>query len=164
MTFGEKLKKIRNENQMTQEELAEKVLVTRTAVSKWETDKGYPSIDSLKLLSDVFHMRIDELISDADVENKRRLDEKRAKRAYIFAVLFLGISVSAALVQRFYPSVWVQSVSVLGALGYVAAAVFSKPKYKRANAKKYILTYVASRAVILLLVIGLMIHAIAAVR
>ena len=46
--FGEKLKKLRTENRITQDELAEKLYVTRTAISKWETGKGYPSIDNLK--------------------------------------------------------------------------------------------------------------------
>ncbi len=43
MTFGQKLKKIRNDNGLTQEQLAEKIFVTRTAISKWETDSEmYP--------------------------------------------------------------------------------------------------------------------------
>ena len=46
MTFGQKLKKLRNDNNLTQEQLAEMIFVTRTAISKWETDNGYPSIDS----------------------------------------------------------------------------------------------------------------------
>ena len=79
MTFGEKLKKLRSDNELTQDELAEKIFVTRTAISKWETDKGYPSIDSLKQLSNLFGVSIDELISDADVENKRLLDDKKSK-------------------------------------------------------------------------------------
>lgn len=41
--FGEKLKKLRMEKHFTQEELAEKIWVTRTAISKWETNRGYPS-------------------------------------------------------------------------------------------------------------------------
>lgn len=78
MTFGEKLKKLRTDNQMTQEQLAEKIFVSRTAISKWETDRGYPGIDSLKALSDLFQIKIDDLISGADAENKKLLDEKLA--------------------------------------------------------------------------------------
>ena len=48
MTFGEKLKKLRTDSGLTQYELAEKIYVTRTAISKWESDRGYPNIDSLK--------------------------------------------------------------------------------------------------------------------
>lgn len=160
MTFGEKIKKLRNENQMTQEELAEKILVTRTAVSKWETDKGYPSIDSLKLLSNLFHISIDELISDDDVENKRLLEEKRAKTFYKIAVIFLGISVLATLINYFCPMTFLWVISFLGVIGYIVTAIFAKPKYKRAESKKYFLTYVISRLFILILVIGLMVSTI----
>ena len=48
MTLGEKLRAFRARSGMTQEELAEKIYVTRAAVSKWETDRGYPAIDSLR--------------------------------------------------------------------------------------------------------------------
>ena len=82
MTFGEKLKKLRTDNGLTQDELAEKIYVTRTAISKWETDKGYPSIDSLKELSSLFKISIDELISDDDIQNKRLLDEAQSRKYY----------------------------------------------------------------------------------
>ena len=67
MKLCEKLVKLRKESGMTQEELAEKIFVTRTAVSKWENDKGYPGIDSLKLLSRLYGISLDELISEEDV-------------------------------------------------------------------------------------------------
>ena len=90
MTFGEKLKKLRGDNGMTQEELAEQIFVTRTAISKWETDKGYPSIDSLKEQSKLFGVSIDELISDSDVENKKLLDEKHTRKMYLIAIGCFG--------------------------------------------------------------------------
>lgn len=49
MEFNEKLQKLRKEQKLTQEELAEKLFVSRTAISKWESGRGYPSIDSLKV-------------------------------------------------------------------------------------------------------------------
>ena len=59
MSFGEKLKNLRISNNLTQDELAEKIFVSRTAVSKWETDRGFPSIESLRYLANLFHMSID---------------------------------------------------------------------------------------------------------
>ena len=50
MTFGEKLKALREEHGMTQDDLAAKLYVSRTAISKWETNRSYPSIDSLKAI------------------------------------------------------------------------------------------------------------------
>ena len=63
MEFGEKLQELRKEKGLTQEELAESLYVSRTAVSKWESGRGYPSIDSLREISAYFAVSIDELLS-----------------------------------------------------------------------------------------------------
>lgn len=162
MTFGEKIKRLRTDNNLNQEQLAEKLFVTRTAISKWETGKGYPSIDSLKLLSDLFSVSIDELISNDDVECKKLIDDKRARRFYYIAVAFLSITLVSALITFFAHIKWVSVFSLIGVVGYVFCAFLSKPKYKRIEAKKYIVTYVISRIVVLAVVIGVMIYTIAA--
>ncbi len=63
MEFGEKLQELRKGRGLTQEELAEALYVSRTAVSKWESGRGYPSIDSLKEISGYFSVSIDALLS-----------------------------------------------------------------------------------------------------
>ena len=63
MEFHEKLQELRKSRGMTQEELAQALFVSRTAISKWESGRGYPSIDSLKELSRFFSVTIDELIA-----------------------------------------------------------------------------------------------------
>ena len=63
MEFNEKLQLLRKQNNMTQEQLAEKLYVSRTAVSKWESGKGYPNIESLKSISRLFSVTIDDLLS-----------------------------------------------------------------------------------------------------
>ena len=62
MEFNEKLKELRSSRGLTQEELAEAMFVSRTAISKWESGRGYPSIDSLKEISTLFSVTIDELL------------------------------------------------------------------------------------------------------
>ena len=64
MNLGEKIKELRLKNNMTQDDLALKCYVTRNAVSKWENDKGYPNIESIKLLCKCFNITIDELLND----------------------------------------------------------------------------------------------------
>lgn len=62
MEFAEKLKSIRKQAGMSQEKLAEKLGVSRQAVTKWETDAGIPDIGNLRAISDLFHISIDELL------------------------------------------------------------------------------------------------------
>ena len=77
--FYEKLQELRKNHGLTQEELAEALYVSRTAVSKWESGRGYPSIDSLKEISKFFSVTIDDLLSGeklitiAEKENKSNL-------------------------------------------------------------------------------------------
>ena len=67
MEFNEKLQLLRSQRGLTQEELAEKIFVSRTAVSKWESGRGYPSIDSLKELARFFEVTVDVLISEKEL-------------------------------------------------------------------------------------------------
>ncbi len=160
MTFGQKLKKLRSENNLTQEQLADRIFVTRTAISKWETDNGYPSIDSLKALSNIFAISIDELISDADIENKKLLDEKNARNMYYIAIAFLAVTVLFTLLSYFLKITYLNIVSMVGLVGYLAFALLSKPKYKRLQARKIIIPYVISRVVIFAVVLGVIIYTV----
>ena len=76
MEFNEKLQELRKSRSMTQEELAEALFVSRTAISRWESGRGYPSIDSLKEISRYFSVTIDDLICSDEmisvVENEKR--------------------------------------------------------------------------------------------
>ena len=63
MEFHKKLQELRKQKNLTQEELAEELFVSRTAISKWESGRGYPNIDSLKGISKFFGITIDELLS-----------------------------------------------------------------------------------------------------
>ena len=67
MEFNEKLQELRKGRGLTQEELAEKLFVSRTAISKWESGRGYPSIDSLKEIARFFSVTIDELICPEEI-------------------------------------------------------------------------------------------------
>lgn len=67
MEFHEKLQELRKQKNLTQEELSEILFVSRTAISKWESGRGYPSIDSLKAIADFFGVTIDELLSNREL-------------------------------------------------------------------------------------------------
>ena len=79
MEFHEKLQELRKSRGLTQEELAGILFVSRTAISKWESGRGYPSIDSLKEISNYYSITIDDLLSGekllsiAEKENKANI-------------------------------------------------------------------------------------------
>lgn len=78
MTFGEKLKQLRKEKNYSQEELAEKLSVSRQAVTKWETDAGTPDIENIKAISALFGVSLDELIlgkEDEESDNKKNVTQ-----------------------------------------------------------------------------------------
>ncbi|HWJ76495.1 MAG TPA: helix-turn-helix transcriptional regulator [Niallia sp.] len=64
MTLGEKLKEARKEAKLSQEQLAEKMSVSRSAVAKWENNRGMPDIENLKSMAQLFNVSIDYLLND----------------------------------------------------------------------------------------------------
>ena len=82
MEFNEKLQELRKNKSLTQEELAKELFVSRTAVSKWESGRGYPSIDSLKEISKFFSVTIDELICSQEFMTAAEKDKKETLSKY----------------------------------------------------------------------------------
>lgn len=67
MEFNEKLQDLRKQKGLAQEQLANELFVSRTAVSKWESGRGYPNIDSLKAIANLFSVTVDELLSSDEL-------------------------------------------------------------------------------------------------
>ena len=114
MDFGGKLQELRKSRGMTQEELAEALFVSRTAISKWESGRGYPNIDSLKEISAFFGVTIDELLtgerllSIAEREKKesmRRLCDQLLGGADLLAVVLMVLPLYPKTVDGFVYSV-----------------------------------------------------------
>lgn len=80
MDFQDKLKKLRKNRGLTQEELAQALFVSRTAISKWESGKGYPNIDSLKAISKYFCVSLDDLLSTDEIITIAEEDGKQKER------------------------------------------------------------------------------------
>ena len=76
MELGNQLQKLREKHDMSQQDLADKLNVSRQAIYKWENNKGYPDIENLIALSDVFQVTVDEMIrSDDKLREKINVDE-----------------------------------------------------------------------------------------
>ena len=101
MDFNEKLQELRKQKGLTQEELAASLYVSRTAVSKWESGRGYPGIDSLKAIAGFFSVTVDELLSCDKVLTIAENDQKRQKSR--FCDLVFGFSDLLAVMLIFLP-------------------------------------------------------------
>lgn len=103
MEFSDKLQELRKLSGLTQEQVAEKLYVSRTAVSKWEQGKGYPGIDTLKKISELFKVTVDELLSGEKILSLAEEDAKQKRCRFIdLAFGLFDISVCALLFLPFF--------------------------------------------------------------
>lgn len=101
MEFSKKLQNLRKQKGITQEELANKLYVSRTAVSKWESNRGYPSLDSLKDIANYFDVTLDELLSSKELVSV--CEEVSTKKINKLKALVFGILDLAVLLLLFLP-------------------------------------------------------------
>ncbi|WP_326847771.1 helix-turn-helix transcriptional regulator [Priestia endophytica] len=94
LKLGEQLKKLREERNMSREELAQKMNVSRQAVYKWENNKGYPDIQNLIRLSEIYGITVDELIKkDSTLQLETDIKEEEINAGFYIGIMiiFLGI-------------------------------------------------------------------------
>lgn len=95
MELGRRIKEYRSAAQMTQEELAEKMFVSRQTISNWENDKSYPDIHSLLMLGNLFDVSLDILVKGDIEAMKDKIDENTIKAfnldSAIFSILLIGM-------------------------------------------------------------------------
>ena len=89
MEFNEKLQGLRKQKGLTQEELAQALFVSRAAVSKWESGRGYPSIDSLKAVAAFFGVTVDELLSSSEALTIAKEEGRKKQQRFGDAVFGL---------------------------------------------------------------------------
>ena len=89
MTLGEKPRNARKQEGLTQEQLSEKLGISRSAVAKWETDNGIPDISNLIALSDEFGLSLDELIKENTAVKKKLIADSSAKKWHILIIMYL---------------------------------------------------------------------------
>ena len=175
MEFNEKLQELRKSKSLTQEELAEALFVSRTAISKWEQGRGYPSIDSLKEISRFFSVSIDDLICSEEIVSAAADEKKECVEKYISLIcntldiflallLFLPVfgngtdhPVSVSLYAITGLSTWTKTVFAalisLAALNGICGVIinhFDKPVWNRHRLMTGMMLSVACAAVFIL--------------
>ena len=140
MELGRQIKKYRNELSMSQDTLAERVFVSRQTISNWENDKSYPDVNSLVLLSEVFHTSIDNLIK-GDIEimkqEVRNEDKKQFERlSQVFAVMLLTMMITPIPLVHFLSYIGI-AVWVVFAAATLYVALLVEKKKKQFNIQTY---------------------------
>ncbi|MCR5687262.1 MAG: helix-turn-helix domain-containing protein [Lachnospiraceae bacterium] len=175
MEFNEKLQELRKARSLTQEELADALFVSRTAISKWESGRGYPSLESLKEISKFFSVSIDDLICSEEIISAAEDEKKDFMDKYIslicnmldiFLALLLVLPVfgngtddpaSAALFAITGTSLWIKTVfavliglAVLNGICGVIVSCFDKPAADRHRLVAGMVISIACAAVFIL--------------
>ena len=126
MEFNEKLQELRKARGLTQAELAEALFVSRTAISKWESGRGYPSIDSLKQIANYFSISIDELLSGERLitiaENENRTNLKNMGNM-LFGVV--DIFSFIMIILPLYPNKIDDYIYSVNLFNYTQTAIFN---------------------------------------
>ena len=130
MEFHEKLQELRRNRGLTQEELAEVLYVSRTAISKWESGRGYPSIDSLKEISNYFSVSIDDLLSGEKLLSIAEKENKSNIRT-ICDLLFGMVDVCSfmLILLPLYPNTVDEFVYSVNLLAYAETTSFNRVIY-----------------------------------
>lgn len=89
ISLGEKIRDQRKRLGLSQEQLAEKLNVSRQAITKWETNKGVPDISNLIAISDEFGLSLDELIKGDNVVKKKLISDSSSKKWHILVIVYL---------------------------------------------------------------------------
>lgn len=89
MNVGARIKKYREKQNISQDELALKIFVSRQTISNWETSKSYPDIKSLTMLSNIFHVTLDDFIKGDIEEMKKIISKEKIEKFNIMSYIFL---------------------------------------------------------------------------
>lgn len=140
MEIGEQIKRLRAGRQLSQEELADRVFVTRQTVSNWETGKTYPDLNSLLLLGEIFQISLDQLVK-GDVqtmkEEIRQEDIRRFRRAGWLLWILMGATVLSSGPLTMWLGPWALLPWGLLASGMLAAAWHAERLKKRNGIHTY---------------------------
>lgn len=147
MEIGKQVKKYRTEMKLSQDELAEKIFVSRQTISNWENNKNYPDVKSLLLLSSLFNVSLDVLIKGDLEEMKKEIKtediEKFKHDGNIFSILLITTMVSAVPLNKFMGNAgFVIWIIIAIASMYYAIKVEKHKKDNNIQTYREILTFI----------------------
>jgi len=147
MDIGNKIKKYREVNGFSQEELADKIFVSRQTLSNWETNKFYPDIKSIELLSNIFDVTLDDFIKGDIDEMKNMIKEsdikefKKLSWIYTIEMIIMVLSVYPLLKYAGFIGVLIWLLFVVITIGTAFAIERIKKQYNIQTYKEIIAFY-----------------------
>ncbi len=129
MKIGDKLKNARLDKKLTQEEVAEKLFVSRQSISNWENNKTYPDIGNVIALSDLYQISLDELLKGSDnfmkhLEESTDIVESNKKLIFIILIALIAMIVMALFTEFLPEKVFLISIFSLAVI--VTGLVYSE--------------------------------------
>ncbi|WP_276908240.1 helix-turn-helix transcriptional regulator [Peptoniphilus duerdenii] len=140
MELGNKIKYYRGEKEFSQEELAERVYVSRQTISNWENNKSYPDINSIVLLSEVFEISIDNLIKGDVEQMKKEINSEEVKKLNFYATM-MGILMLVALISLMPMLKFIGLYGFIPYFALVGGAMFFAIKVEKIKKDNDIQTY-----------------------
>ena len=140
MELGNKIKYYRGEKEFSQEELAERVYVSRQTISNWENNKSYPDINSIVLISEIFEISIDNLIKGDVEQMKKEINSEEVKKLNFYAIMMAILILVATILL-------IPMLKFIGLYGFipyfvlVACAMFFAIKVDKIKKDNDIQTY-----------------------
>lgn len=140
MELGNKIKYYRGEKELSQEELAERVYVSRQTISNWENNKSYPDINSIVLISEIFEISIDNLIKGDVEQMKKEINSEEVKKLNFYAIMMAILILVATILLM----PMLKFIGLYGFIPYfvlVACAMFFAIKVDKIKKDNDIQTY-----------------------
>jgi len=149
MNLSNQIKYFRKRDSMSQEDLAEKIYVSRQSISNWENERSYPDIHNLLMMSVLFNVSLDDLVKgDVDIMREKLQKSSFIKWAYIMIALMIAVPVSVPIAMYLFGNYGLVIPLVLFILLILLALKIEKVK-KEHNLKTYrqIIAFVEGKSV-----------------
>lgn len=150
MEIGKQIKKHRLESKLSQDDLAEKIFVTRQTISNWENDKNYPDIKSLLLLSNLFGVSLDILVKGDLKEMKERINEDDIKKfkntGTIYGILLISSMILAVPLTYLFGKIgWIVWMSIYAVTMFFSIRIWKLQKTHNIKTYREIVAFTEGR-------------------
>lgn len=140
MELGNRIKKFREKINLSQEELADKVYTSRQTISNWENDKTYPDVNSLKLLSNIFDVSLDNLI-EGDIEKMKTTINETDRKGFIVLSRIYALELIIMIISAYPLLKYYKIIGIIIWIFFTIITIVTAFKVERIKKEYHIQTY-----------------------